>query len=208
MDSTISNFLINNTIFTANHSWTYPGIYTLKAYAIDDKDVISEISELEILIDTIYCKDLGYLTDYTDDSIYDLFCSNSTSLETPVKLVNGLYLIDIDNNGGYDYQFNITTQELSLYSQVRETKEENWMHIINPYLPYIIIIVIVLLIVIIFLLIRETKQKPKKKVFYADEKDKIETKETKIKEIVTNIKDEKSKSFEEKIDELLSKKNN
>ena len=207
-DVTISNFLDNGTIFYANHTWAYPGIYNLSAYVIDENNLTSEQTEITVLIDSIFCGTIGYMIDFTSDSIYDLFHSNTTDEETPVKFVNDLYLIDDNNDGKYDYQFDITTKELSVYSQVGETKEQetNWIDMINPYLPYIIIGVLALLIIIIFLFIREIKQEPKKKVYYTKEKNKIEVKEPKAKEILTKIKFEKSKSIEEEIDELLSNK--
>jgi len=199
----ITDFLPNGTSFEVNHSWTYPGIFAIKAYAIDEKDVFSFDSELILLIDTIYCEDIGYITDYTGDGIYDLFHSNITLEETPVELIEGLYLIDFDNNGKYDYQFDTTTLVHNIYTQIEETKEQeaDWQQMINPYL--IMIIVLTIFFIIIFLFSRKTKQK--KKISYTEE-DKIETKNTNTQEIIINTKEKNIKSFEEEIDEILSKR--
>lgn len=91
----------------------YPGIYLLRTFALDERDVLSQTTEKNILIDTVYCDNIGYMIDYTSDSIYDLFHSNITREETPVELIDGLYLIDDDNDGYPDYQYNTTTAETS-----------------------------------------------------------------------------------------------
>jgi len=206
---TTTEYLQNGTIVTVTHNWTEPGIYTIRAYAIDDNDAISEITELVILIDTIYCKDLGYLTDYTSDGIYDLFYSNITGLETPVVFENGLYIIDVDNNGEYDYKFNIATNDLNAYTKA-EIKEQgiNLLEITKPYLPYIILFLFIVLLILVKLIIfNNTKQKPKiEKIYYYEKKDGITEKEILTKNTVIGPKYEKLRSIEEEVDELLSKR--
>jgi len=202
---TTTEFVNNGTTTTVKHNWTEPGIYTINAYAADDKDAISEITEKVIFIDTIYCQNLGYLTDGNGDSIYDSFHSNITTTETQVVFYNGLYLIDSDNNGEYDYQFNTTTNELSTYSESEIKQQET--SLLNTILLFIIIfLMIVSIILIILISINTIKQKPKiQKIFYTKEKDKIIDLGIIDEEIKTVIKDEKVKSIEEMVDELLSK---
>jgi len=206
---TTTELLKNGTIATVVHNWTEPGIYTIKAYAIDEKDALSEKSELVILIDTIYCQDLGYLIDKTGDGIYNFIYLNSSGLETLVVFENGPYLIDVDNDGEYDYQFNTISNDLSVYAEAETKKQEtNLIDTIKPYLPYMVVfLIIILLIIIMFIVIGIIKQKPKKeKIFYIKRKDEIIEKKTISKEKGIITKEERIKAIEEKVDELLSKR--
>ena len=144
---TISQFLPNAINYITNHKWIYPGIFTINFYAIDEKDAISPSTKQIILIDTIYCGEIGYITDYTGDKIYDLFHSNTTGEEAPVEQQNQLFLIDIDNDGKYDFQYDIITFNLSPYTQTN-TKKENasLIALIDHYIPFVIVIAAIVII--------------------------------------------------------------
>jgi hypothetical protein len=171
---------------------------------MDLPGVVSQSTEKIVLIDTVYCDDLGYMTDYTNDSIYDLFHSNTTGEETPVKQLDENYLIDDDNDGKYDYQYNTTTFEISEYIQVETQKKPTTLaDLINPFLPYILTAIVIISMIIIPILIFKIKRIPKKKkVYHVKDKKKAKAKET-----VSNLQDDRIKDIERQVDELLSKKN-
>lgn len=179
-DITSSHFLENGTLYTANHSWKFPGIYILNAYTIDENNIVSEVKELNVLINSIYLKNIGYMTDFTNDGYYDLFNSNITGEETPVDIVDNLYLIDENNDGSYDYEYNIIIDTLNEYSTVEPENEKstNFYETIEPFIPYFAI-GIVLIIVFLFLEIKKLKKTKKKKV---KKEKKIEKKEENKKE--------------------------
>lgn len=197
---TSSYFLSTN--YTINHSWIYPGIFILNAFAIDEKDVASSPTRKAMLIDTIYCGYFGYMTDYTNDSIYDLFHSNITGEEAPVEQSDGLYLIDVNNDGEYDYQYDAITSNLTKYTQTSTNKENtSLIDLIEPYVPYIIFITAILSIILIELSTHKPKEKSKKKSSKVEEK-----KKTRAKEPIVKPRDKKPRNIEEEIDKLLSEK--
>ena len=174
------------------------------------------------IMDTIpECKWIGYITDYTSDRIYDLFYSNKTKLETPVEQENGYYLIDVDNDRQYDYQYDIITSNLSAYIQpITNNKETSLFEFINPYFPFILFIVgFTLLALSIFSAfkpkekiekkdhkVKAEKRPEKEKSFYLKEKKKQKTMKSE-KEIVKSIEESRDKkAIENQIDEILSKK--
>jgi PKD repeat protein len=202
---TVSDSIQNGSNYITSHSWIYPEIFTIKVYAVDGKDVISQETELVILIDTIYCEEIGYMTDYTVDGTYDLFFSNDTGLETPVSFENGIYLIDVDNNGEYEYQFNITTSNVSNYEKA-DTNEEtsSFFDLIAPFALYILIFIIILLFFTMGVLSYKIRKKPMKKM--ENEKEKKEKLKTKSKKEDMKPKGEKINEIESEIDALLAKK--
>jgi PKD repeat protein len=157
-----SNFLQNGTTHTTNHSWIYPGIFTITAYAIDEKGVVSPATRQNILINTIYCNNIGYITDFTGDGTYDLFHSNTSGIETPVEHNDeSIYFIDIDNTGDYDYQYDIKTNNVKLYKEQDTNKEKiSIMERIYSNIIYIII-VLIFLIIILLIVIHNHKLKDK-----------------------------------------------
>lgn len=100
-----STFLSSNTPFIGNHSWTSPGAYKISVHTSDNK-TDSPYAYHVILIDIKYIEELGYLINLTGNSDYEMFHSNITMKETNVeKQENGIYLIDSDGNGNWDYTF-------------------------------------------------------------------------------------------------------
>jgi len=199
---TSSYFLTNTMNYITNHSWIYPGIFILTAYAIDEKYVASSPTKKTMLIDTIYCGYLGYMTDYTNDSIYDLFHSNITGEETTVEQFDGLYLIDVNNDGECDYLYDVITSNLTRNTQTSTSIENtSMMDLIETYVPYIIFIAAILSIILIMLSIRKPKEKPKKKSSNLKEKKKKPAKKP-----IAKPRDKKSRNIEEEIDKLLTDK--
>jgi PKD repeat protein len=220
-DTILSNPMKNGTIYTVDHAWVYPGIYSITAYAIDEKDVLSQESHQIVMIDTIYCDVIGFMTDYTNDSIYDLFYSNRTGEETPVKKVDSNYLIDEDNDGDYDCQFNMITMQVSKYVEPVTNKEtSSLVDLIEPFIDYILIFIIIFLFLTIGVLVYKIRKKSKKqrgkKIKNKEKKKKELKKEKKIKEKEQKKKietkkesakpKEKVKRVEDEIDKLLEKK--
>jgi len=110
----ISSFLSNNTAYIISHNWTDAGVYTISAYGLDEYYLLSEKSYFTLLIDTEYVGDLGYIKDSQQTGIYDIFYSNSTGVETtPEYQGEGIYLIDINDDGISDYDYNTISKVLT-----------------------------------------------------------------------------------------------
>jgi PKD repeat protein len=210
-DPKVSGSIQNGTNYTTSYSWTYPNIYTIQVYAVDERDVISQETKHLVLIDTIYCEDIGYMTDYTIDDIYDLFYSNETRLETPINFEDGIYLIDEDNDGIYDYQFNMTTLEVINYAESDTgEKTSSFFNLIAPFALYILIFIIILLFfgmgILILKIRKKTKKEKEKKTKKIEEKEKQVITETKVIEEEKKLIEEKIKDIESEIDALIARK--
>ena len=118
---TVTDFVPNNMVYNMAHSWANSGVYTIKISAIDEHNYTSETKELMVLIDAVFCDNIGYITDADSNGIYELFHSNTTGNETNLMVQNGKYLIDSNSDGKWDYTFDLTSG-LSAYQE--ETKDE------------------------------------------------------------------------------------
>jgi parallel beta-helix repeat protein len=150
-DSTItsSEFLSNETIYRTSHNWTKAGVYSLKVTAYDNK-TLSESAEINVLIDTKYVLNLGYLIDEIGDNTYENFYSNSTGEKTNTEKTNdGSYLLDSSNDGEWDYKYDITTGQLLPYGKDSSVHNEN--SIVTLVIIGILIFTILIVIIMFFL---------------------------------------------------------
>jgi PKD repeat protein len=128
------------------HLWETYGFYTLRVYTQDQHNAISAISQMNITIDVQYVGTLGYLIDSNGDGVFDLFHSNSTSIETPVKILdNGNYLIDTNGDGDWDIIYNPTTRQYQEYHAI-------------PILEYLLFILLIIAFLLLYLIIRIKRQ--------------------------------------------------
>jgi len=112
---TVTGFVQNATAYTVMHSWVNSGVYTIKVSAIDEHNSTSENGEFVVLIDAVFCDDIGHILDSDSDGIYEIFHCNSTGNETETqKTQNGNYLIDSNGDGKWDYTYDLT-KGLSAY---------------------------------------------------------------------------------------------
>lgn len=154
-----TDFVANGTIYTEKHTWTSSGIYNIKVYAIDSNYAISSTAETTILIDSIYCKNIGYLIDEDSNGIYDLFYSNQTGIETGTeRLKNGAYLLNNDMDADWDYSYNTQTGTLSAYSSGDSTDET----IADHTLFYVLALVVIIVLLLLFLMFRKIPKEEKK----------------------------------------------
>lgn len=103
-NTTTSNMIPNGTQYIINHTWINAGIYMVKVKVTDNQSESDE-TRMIVLIDIKYVSGLGYLIDNNSDSIYDTFYSNTTGKETSVEFKDGAYLIDVDNDGKWEYTY-------------------------------------------------------------------------------------------------------
>jgi hypothetical protein len=88
------------------HQWVAWGFYTVQVYAQDSSNVTSEMYETVMAIDVRYVGNLGYLINTDSTGPYDVFYSNLTRNQTRgQRQQNGIYLIDTNGDGKYDYQY-------------------------------------------------------------------------------------------------------
>jgi len=147
-DNTITSFVGNGTIGNATHIWKSAGVYLLRTYAEDKYNSTSGATELMILIDVQvkFIDDVvdGYLIDYERDGTYDAFHNNLTRNDTDIELQeNGRYLIDINQNGTWDYTYDPMTGMINF---IKEKKTIEKIEI-----PWVLVVGIILIIVIIIL---------------------------------------------------------
>jgi hypothetical protein len=100
------------------HKWKKAGFYTIHVYAQDPHNATSEVKELIVSIDVLYVQNLGYLINSDGTGSYDLFYSNQTGKHTRVQEEQtGVYAIDVNGDGIFDYLFDVNTGELRKYPE-------------------------------------------------------------------------------------------
>ena len=149
---TMTSFFENGTIGNATHNWTEAGVYLVKVYAEDELKFTSNTTEIMVLIDVdiefIDDEIKGYLIDYEKDEIYNVFYNNATGEKTGVEQQeNGTYLIDIDEDGKWDYTYDSETNTLSKYVQEKDETNNNsiWGALVLGVIIAIIILIIIYL---------------------------------------------------------------
>ncbi len=125
-----------------NHSWTKAGKYTIHVTASDR--TTSSSSEMTIWIDAIPVDDVGYFLDDDSDGIFDVFHNNMTGLETVMEMRNGVYLIDMNGDQRWDYEYNTTSGTLMSILQQQPVSDET---------PFSSLLVCGLIIVVFLLLL-------------------------------------------------------
>lgn len=135
----ISEFITSGIPYSAANSWSEPGKYTITVYASDSK--LSSSSELIVYIDRVDVEDLGYIIDEDSDGIFETFYYSHGSCITKIKHIGlNLYLIDVNCDGEWDYEFNSDTGELNEYSP--GLVDYNFLLILLALLAIIFLIII------------------------------------------------------------------
>lgn len=202
---TISEFLKNGTSYKTNHQWTLPGIYTIKTYAEDNKSATSKTTKIKVLIDAYYCQSYGYLIDYTNDKIFDVFHSNYTGNETYTKYNNGPYLINDDDDEDWDFEYNIETDTVfnfgkaGIYPEKKIDENTNIFFILG-------IFIIILFTIISIIIIGRNKQKTNEKEKLKDKKIKKTSESKKQQTDTVNKEKTDIRDIEKEIDSILKNK--
>jgi PKD repeat protein len=140
----MSNFQPNGTVCSLLHSWDFPGKYMITAIATDNI-TMSEQASFSVFIDVYFVGELGFLFDGNNDGFYDSFYTNITGNVTNAqKLINGSYLLDIDNDGNWNYLYDPSLDSLTKMNNMVTTIENQWVF------PAIIILAIVVIACIIY----------------------------------------------------------
>lgn len=129
LQKTSSEFLSSGVTAHTSHKWSNAGIYTITAYAFDNKTK-SETTSFTILIDVYFVTKIGYLLDTNSDGSYDIFHYNNTGLETKTKQTKDGYLLDYNNDGQWDHIYNLTSGSLSSYYEENNTEKTAGFEII------------------------------------------------------------------------------
>ena len=180
-----TDFRANGTTYVQKHKWTTAGIFKIEVFAIDDKYTASPSAGLNILIDVIYCNDIGYLIDENSDGTYDLFYSNKTSTKTTTeKQGTSSYLLNYDEDSDWDYVYD--TQNNAISSYIEPSAE-----ITNGIFNWLIVLVIVVILLVLIVVIINRKKRVEKPEGLKTEE--LQVEESKI---------EEQKIQEQKIEEL------
>jgi len=135
------------------HQWAAWGFYTVQVYAQDPSNVTSAVYEIVVAIDVRYVGNLGYLINTDSIGPFDVFYSNLTRNQTSVqRQPTGVYLIDTNGDGKYDYQYEPSS------SAFREYPEK----LGNEYTMLLVGLgVVILLLVLLGLFAKRKRTKPK-----------------------------------------------
>jgi len=148
-----SGFIPNRMKCSRNHSWALAGKYTIIVTANDTTS--GSLSKMIIWIDAIIVGDEGYLVDNNSDGLFDIFYNEKTGVKTETQQSAGVYLIDVNGDQQWDYQFNASSGSLS-YILHQQQGGENTS---SPLILMSSIVLVVLFIVLIIMLFRRWSSK-------------------------------------------------
>ena len=164
---TETDYKTNNIKTNVSHSWTKSGVYIIKLSAKDTENDVSDETHYEVFIDVDYLKideiD-GYLIDNDLDGEYDQYLSLETERKIDLEIKeDGTYLIDIDDDGVFDYQYNendgLTTYKESqnVDESSSNNQENNDIDESNLFTISVISIVAIVVLFIVFYLLKRKK---------------------------------------------------
>ena len=117
-----TDYQLNNTEITRNHSWTSAGRYILTVTATDESNTSSNQATAIVLVDvTVKSIDneniTGVLIDYHQTGEFDVFYNMQTGDEVSLqKMDASTYLIDSNDDGIWDYSYSLS-KGLTPYDQ-------------------------------------------------------------------------------------------
>jgi len=178
-DLVFSDFLTSGTSYTAPHSWSDAGLYTVNVNVKDSQNSFSDTTELTILINAKFCGFLGYIVDSDNDGIYDSFYSNSSGEIVNIERFD-IYLIDVDNDGEYDYRYNTSTGDIQSFTSGGNI-EDNVTHGFDYvlWMPLTFLAIVVFIVSLFFVLTFKTKKsndkesKPATNFYYLKDKKEV-----------------------------------
>lgn len=123
------------------------GRYIIQVTASDS--TISVSSRFIMWIDAVGVADIGYLLDEDSDGIYDTFYNQQTKNISAAAMEQGVYLIDVNGDTYWDYEYNVTNG--MLLSILPQTSNINAATFPLMLISIAIIIVLVLLFAIVYI---------------------------------------------------------
>ena len=121
------------------HQYDNWGFYTIQAYAQDPSNATSNISSIVVAVNVQYIGTLGYLIDVDSSGSFDAFYSNITQNITKAEQQTGIYLIDTNGDGNYDYQYDPRS---GTYGEYPETPSSIYMMLIVGISAVILVLLI------------------------------------------------------------------
>lgn len=118
-NSSVSDWIADGLGVVLNHSYVVSGIYVVSVYVSDDKTVSATVN-YTIGIDQVQVEFedsvIGCLFDDDFDGVFDSFEDSETNISSMVSQGGlGLYLIDNDDDGEWDYTYDVTSGVLDVY---------------------------------------------------------------------------------------------
>jgi hypothetical protein len=155
-DTSTTEYFANNTSATLNHIWEDAGIYTIKLFAKDNYETLSDNVDKTVYVNVNLfhiTNDInGYFIDYGKDGNYERFHNNDTGKETTIEQnPDGWYLIDEDNDGSPEYRFH-ADHGFQAYST--PTNNDSIEEPLNINIIFTIVAVILCIIAIVFIYTR------------------------------------------------------
>jgi hypothetical protein len=148
-EKTISAFMNTTDKFTIDYSWDTYGIYKISVYAEDNNNSVSNTRTINAYIDVYPINDIiiGYLIDTDSNDEYEMFHNDNTGKNINVEKHNETaYLIDYDDDGDWDYIFDLENNVLKAYQSDDEGIQGDYSMIIIGFLVILVLIILLLLI--------------------------------------------------------------
>jgi len=151
----------------------------------DGSDVIKILNDIGLF----------FLIDTNQDGILDIYYNYSTSLTTDLLVTkDGTFLINIDNDDIYDYEYNPASNKITFYQKI---EDDDKGALDNNIIFYILVIIIVISLLTIYIRVGKTKSSVKKP------KERVEPVVEKPKE--KDVKTKTEADVDKKVDELFKK---
>jgi hypothetical protein len=157
-DSFSTEFGSANTSVILSHNWTSSGRYKITVIA-DDNKTVSASNSHTIFIDAIEISYdnsvLGVLGDDNGDGVYDKF-NDKTDLIF-YDDTDDIYLLDIDDDGIWDYTYNPLLNMVSI-NMIKDDRSDNGESSIDMILIVGMIIILLIIIAIAGIIIKYKKK--------------------------------------------------
>ena len=141
-----SGFLPNSANYSQNHRWMKAGKYLITV-TVSDNHTNSSSSQI-MWIDAVNIDNFGYLIDNDSDGLYNVFYSYESHLFSTIQMAHGKYLIDINGDQKWEYDYNLSSGTISSIVQQTSVSEEKPTYLYFMITGLVIIFVIVALIFI------------------------------------------------------------
>lgn len=121
-NKTVSQPVNSSDIYEIDYAWKNFGSYTITVTAYDKTNATTDTFTMTMLVDISILDEInGWIIDQDGDGIFDQYkdLTNAT-VHTNIEQENGNYLIDINNDGNWDYEYQVATDQISPHNQVKE----------------------------------------------------------------------------------------
>jgi PKD repeat protein len=151
----------SNETFMISHLWDSFGVYQVTVTAFDEANASSDTVTTTMYVDVIVIDDVinGWLIDTNSDGTFDVFRNTDIGQDMNVSRHDeSMYLIDANDDGNWDYTYDVDTETLEAYAEEEPEDDED-----GSLIAIFVLVGLILLLFIIFAYIAYKNKKDQQK---------------------------------------------